>query len=147
MRARQRAEWSAPQSWSRDLGLAEVLQAGGQLLGFQQDLSSLRGQYTMLHFYPVDHGYVAPTEFYTLESLADLPCSVLAVYIRPLEYQLCFILRSSAQNRIALPDTLPGAPGHPAWRSQTPCLALPDTLPGAGDRREPGWWGRRPHTV
>ena len=38
MRARRRAEWSAPQSWSRDLGLAEVLQAGGQLLGFQQDL-------------------------------------------------------------------------------------------------------------
>ena len=46
-------------------------------------LSSLRGQYIMLLFYPVDYGYVAPTEFYALESLlpslADLPCSVLAV--------------------------------------------------------------------
>ena len=40
-------------------------------------LSSLRFQYIMLLFYPVDYGYVAPTEFYALESLlpspADLP--------------------------------------------------------------------------
>jgi len=46
-------------------------------------LSSLRGQYIMLLFYPVDYGYVALTEFYALKSLrpslADLPCSVLAV--------------------------------------------------------------------
>ena len=46
-------------------------------------LSSLRGQYVMLLFYPVDSGYVAPTEFYALEpllpSLAALPCTVLAV--------------------------------------------------------------------
>ena len=46
-------------------------------------LSSLRSQYIMLLFYPVDYGYVAPTKFYALESLlpspADLPCSVLAV--------------------------------------------------------------------
>jgi alkyl hydroperoxide reductase subunit AhpC len=46
-------------------------------------LSSLRSQYIMLLFYPVDYGYVAPTEFYASSSLfpspADLPCSVLAV--------------------------------------------------------------------
>ena len=47
-------------------------------------LSSLQGQYIMLLFYPVDYGYVAPTEFYALESLlpslADLPCSMLAAW-------------------------------------------------------------------
>ena len=44
-------------------------------------LSSLKCQYIMLLFYPVDYGYVAPTEFYALESsFADLPCSVLAAW-------------------------------------------------------------------
>ena len=46
-------------------------------------LSSLRGQHVLLMFYPVDFGYVTPTEFYSLAPLlpllADFDCSVLAI--------------------------------------------------------------------
>ena len=46
-------------------------------------LSSLRGQHVLLMFYPVDFGYVTPTEFYSLAPLlpllADFNCSVLAI--------------------------------------------------------------------
>ena len=49
----------------------------------QVSLSSLRGQHVLLMFYPVDFGYVTPTEFYSLAPLlpllADFNCSVLAI--------------------------------------------------------------------
>ena len=49
----------------------------------QVSLSSLRGQHVLLMFYPVDFGYVTPTEFYSLAPLIpildDLDCSVLAI--------------------------------------------------------------------
>ena len=49
----------------------------------QVSLSSLRGQHVLLMFYPVDFGYVTPTEFYSLAPLlpllADFDCSVLAI--------------------------------------------------------------------
>jgi peroxiredoxin (alkyl hydroperoxide reductase subunit C) len=68
-----------PGDLAPDFTLASVLD--GQVENVT--LSSLRGQYVMLLFYPVDFGYVAPTEFYALEpllpSITDLPCSVLAV--------------------------------------------------------------------
>ena len=49
----------------------------------QVSLSSLRGQNVLLMFYPVDFGYVTPSEFYTLAPLlpllADFNCSILAI--------------------------------------------------------------------
>ena len=49
----------------------------------QVSLSSLRGQHVLVMFYPVDFGYVTPTEFYTLAPLLpllkDFNCSVLAI--------------------------------------------------------------------
>ena len=57
------------------LAISETLQ--------QVSLSSLRGQHVLLMFYPVDFGYVTPTEFYSLAPLlpllADFDCSVLAI--------------------------------------------------------------------
>jgi alkyl hydroperoxide reductase subunit AhpC len=53
-------------------------------------LSSLRFQYIMLLFYPVDYGNVGPTKFYAPSSLlpspADLPYSVLTVSNWPAEW-------------------------------------------------------------
>jgi len=49
----------------------------------QVSLSSMRGQHVLLMFYPVDFGYVTPTEFYSLAPLLplldDFDCSVLAI--------------------------------------------------------------------
>jgi len=46
-------------------------------------LSTLKGKPIMMFFYPVDFGYVSPTEFYQLEALMDqfkmLDCEVLAI--------------------------------------------------------------------
>ena len=43
----------------------------------------MRGQHVLLMFYPVDFGYVTPTEFYSLAPLLplldDFDCSVLAI--------------------------------------------------------------------
>ena len=43
----------------------------------------MRGQHVLLMFYPVDFGYVTPTEFYSLAPLLplleDFNCSVLAI--------------------------------------------------------------------
>ena len=47
------------------------------------NLLSLRGKPIMMFFYPVDFGYVSPTEFYQLESIMDkfktLDCEILAI--------------------------------------------------------------------
>ena len=57
--------------------------ATSETLGNQVSLSSLRGQNVLLMFYPVDFGYVTPSEFYTLAPLlpllADFNCSILAI--------------------------------------------------------------------
>merc|ERR1711936_515978 len=49
----------------------------------QVSLSSLRGKHVLLMFYPVDFGYVTPTEFYTLAPflplLTEFNCDVLAI--------------------------------------------------------------------
>lgn len=49
----------------------------------QINLSQFRGQHVLVMFYPVDFGYVTPTEFYSLASLlpslADMNCAVLAI--------------------------------------------------------------------
>ena len=46
-------------------------------------LSSLRGKFVLILFYPVDFGYVTPTEFYELETLMlefkKNNCEVIAV--------------------------------------------------------------------
>ena len=46
-------------------------------------LSSMKDKYVVLMFYPVDFGYVTPTEFYSLELLlknfSSLNCSLLAI--------------------------------------------------------------------
>jgi peroxiredoxin (alkyl hydroperoxide reductase subunit C) len=46
-------------------------------------LSSLRGKYVLLIFYPVDFGYVTPTEFYYLDNLMPdfqkANCEVVAI--------------------------------------------------------------------
>ena len=49
----------------------------------QVSLSSMRGQHVLLMFYPVDFGYVSPSEFYSiaplLPLLASFHCSLLAI--------------------------------------------------------------------
>ena len=49
----------------------------------QVSLAMFRGQHVLVMFYPVDFGYVTPTEFYSLASLlpslADMNCAVLAI--------------------------------------------------------------------
>ena len=46
-------------------------------------LASMKGKYVVLMFYPVDFGFVTPTEFYALEPLLDkfasLDCYLLAI--------------------------------------------------------------------
>ena len=42
-------------------------------------LSSMKDKYVVLMFYPVDFGYVTPTEFYSLEKFSSLKCSLLAI--------------------------------------------------------------------
>ena len=46
-------------------------------------LSSLKGKSILLYFYPVDFGYVSPTEFYQLETLLEkfqlADCEVVAI--------------------------------------------------------------------
>ena len=49
----------------------------------QVNLSQFRGQHLVVMFYPVDFGYVTPTEFYSLAPflphLADMNCTLLAI--------------------------------------------------------------------
>ena len=46
-------------------------------------LSSMKGKYVVLMFYPVDFGYVTPTEFYSLEPLletfSNINCPLVAI--------------------------------------------------------------------
>ena len=56
-------------------------------------LSSMKDKYVVLMFYPVDFGYVTPTEFYSLEPLLEkfssLNCSLLTISTEhiPIKYQ------------------------------------------------------------
>ena len=49
----------------------------------QVNLSQFRGQHVLVMFYPVDFGYVTPTEFYSLapllSSLENMNCALLAI--------------------------------------------------------------------
>ena len=57
-------------------------------------LSSMKGKYVVLMFYPVDFGYVTPTEFYSLEPLLEtfssLNCSLLAISTEHIPSQIKF---------------------------------------------------------
>lgn len=69
-----------PGSSAEDFTLPSFIN-GGTIEEFT--LSSHRGKYVLIIFYPVDFGYVTPTEFYHLESLMprfkELNCEVLAI--------------------------------------------------------------------
>ena len=58
----------------------------------QVSLAMLRGQHVLVMFYPVDFGYVTPTEFYSLASLlpslADMNCAVLAISTEHISSQM-----------------------------------------------------------
>ena len=49
----------------------------------QVNLAQFRGQHVLVMFYPVDFGYVTPTEFYSLapllSSLENMNCALLAI--------------------------------------------------------------------
>ena len=64
----------------------------------QVSLSSLRGQHVLLMFYPVDFGYVTPSEFYSLAPLlpllADFDCSVLAISTEHISSQKNWAIQS-----------------------------------------------------
>ena len=55
-------------------------------------LSSMKGKYVVLIFYPVDFGYVTPTEFYSLEPLLEtfstINCDLLAISTEHISSQI-----------------------------------------------------------
>ena len=55
-------------------------------------LSSMKGKYVVLIFYPVDFGYVTPTEFYSLEPLletfSNIDCDLLAISTEHISSQI-----------------------------------------------------------
>ena len=77
----------------------------------QVSLSSLRGKHVLLMFYPVDFGYVTPTEFYTLAPflplLAEFNCDVLAISTEHISSQK----NSQAAPRSSNPLFLTPCPG------------------------------------
>ena len=58
----------------------------------QVNLSELRGQHVLVMFYPVDFGYVTPTEFYSLApllpDLSDMNCTMLAISTEHISSQM-----------------------------------------------------------
>merc|ERR1711990_313616 len=56
------------------------------------NLSELRGQHVLVMFYPVDFGYVTPTEFYSLAplipELSDMNCTLLAISTEHISSQM-----------------------------------------------------------
>ena len=52
-------------------------------------LSSVKGRFILLLFYPVDFGYVTPTEFYELERLmskfVEENCEIIAISTENIE--------------------------------------------------------------
>merc|ERR1711990_762370 len=56
------------------------------------NLSELRGQHVLVMFYPVDFGYVTPTEFYSLAplipELSDMKCTLLAISTEHISSQM-----------------------------------------------------------
>ena len=77
----------------------------------QVSLSSLRGKHVLLMFYPVDFGYVTPTEFYTLNPflplLTEFNCDVLAISTEHISSQK----NSQAAPRSSNPLFLTPCPG------------------------------------
>ena len=57
-------------------------------------LSSMKGKFVVLMFYPVDFGYVTPTEFYSLEPLLEkfnsIDCPLLAISTEHISSQMKF---------------------------------------------------------
>ena len=58
----------------------------------QVTLSQFRGQHLLVMFYPVDFGYVTPTEFYSLApllpDLSDMNCTLLAISTEHISSQM-----------------------------------------------------------
>ena len=57
-------------------------------------LDTMKGKFVVLMFYPVDFGYVTPTEFYALEPLLEkfssMDCCLLAISTEHINSQLKF---------------------------------------------------------
>ena len=58
----------------------------------QVNLSQFFGQHVLVMFYPVDFGYVTPTEFYSLApllpDLSDMNCTMLAISTEHISSQM-----------------------------------------------------------
>ena len=58
----------------------------------QVSLAMFRGQHVLVMFYPVDFGYVTPTEFYSLApllpDLSDMNCTLLAISTEHISSQM-----------------------------------------------------------
>ena len=58
----------------------------------QVNLSQFYGQHVLVMFYPVDFGYITPTEFYSLAPLLpdldDMNCTLLAISTEHLSSQM-----------------------------------------------------------
>ena len=95
-----------PGSKAPDFTLNSVLDGQQEKVGFlfnsienthiiifpQVNLSELRGQHVLVMFYPVDFGYVTPTEFYSLApllpDLSDMNCTLLAISTEHISSQM-----------------------------------------------------------
>ena len=95
-----------PSSKAPDFTLNSVLGGQEEKVGFlfnsieitpiiispQVNLSELRGQHVLVMFYPVDFGYVTPTEFYSLApllpELSDMKCALLAISTEHISSQM-----------------------------------------------------------
>ena len=64
-------------------------------------LSSMKGKFVVLMFYPLDFGYVTPTEFYQLEPLLrtfnDLNCSLLAISTEHIPSQMSYLSKPKSE--------------------------------------------------
>ena len=62
------------------------------IISTQVNLSEFRGQHVLVMFYPVDFGYVTPTEFYFLArlipDLSDMNCTLLAISTEHISSQM-----------------------------------------------------------
>ena len=71
----------------------------------QVNLSQFYGQHVLVMFYPVDFGYITPTEFYSLAPLLpdlnDMNCTLLAISTEHLSSQM----KSQTMPRSVPPST------------------------------------------
>ena len=77
----------------------------------QVNLSQFYGQHVLVMFYPVDFGYITPTEFYSLAPLLphlnDMNCTLLAISTEHISSQM----KSQTMPR-SVPPSMQCSPPH-----------------------------------